>query len=279
MTARANLVRTRPPIGALLREWRAARRMSQLDLSLETGISTRHLSCVETGKASASRDTVSRLADALGMPLRERNALLRAAGYAATHPERALTAPALARVQQAVDLIITHQEPYPAFVISRHWEVLATNQAAVRLGGLMMGGRPSRHTNLLHQLFDPDDIRSVIVNWPEIAGRFIRHVHDDLAANPTDRRTRELLDEIFRYPDVPARWRSRDLDEDPSPIITFTFRTPRGDLRFFETITTFAAPHDVTLDEVRIDCTFPADEHTARVCRELAEAEGIPAKQ
>ncbi|MDB5673369.1 MAG: Transcriptional regulator, family [Sphingomonas bacterium] len=279
MTARANLVRTRPPIGALLREWRAARRMSQLDLSLETGISTRHLSCVETGKASASRDTVSRLADALGMPLRERNALLRAAGYAATHPERALTAPALARVQQAVDLIITHQEPYPAFVISRHWEVLATNQAAVRLGGLMMGSRPSRHTNLLHQLFDPDDIRSVIVNWPEIAGRFIRHVHDDLAANPTDRRTRELLDEIFRYPDVPARWRSRDLDEDPSPIITFTFRTPRGDLRFFETITTFAAPHDVTLDEVRIDCTFPADEHTARVCRELAEAEGIPAKQ
>ena len=272
MTARATIAETMPPVGALLREWRAARRMSQLDLSLETGISTRHLSCVETGKASASRDTVSRLAEALGMPLRERNALLRAAGYAATHPERALTAPALARVQQAVDLIITHQEPYPAFVISRHWEVLATNQAAVRLGTLMMDGRQSRHTNLLHQLFDPDDIRSVIVNWPEIAGRFIRHVHDDLAANPTDRRTRELLDEIFRYPDVPVRWRSRDLDDDPSPIVTFTFRTPRGELRVFETITTFAAPHDVTLDEVRIDCTFPADEHTARVCRELAEA-------
>jgi transcriptional regulator with XRE-family HTH domain len=274
MPARANVAETTPPIGALLREWRAARRMSQLDLSLETGISTRHLSCVETGRASASRETVSRLADALGMPLRDRNALLRAAGYAASHPERALTAPALARVRQAVDLIIAHQEPYPAFVISRHWEVLATNQAAVRLGGLLMGGRPSRHTNLLHQLFDPDDIRGVIVNWPEIAGRFIRHLHDDLAANPTDRRTRQLLDEIFRYPDVPARWRMRDLDEDPSPLITFTFRTPRGELRFFETITTFAAPHDVTLDEVRIDCTFPADEHSAWVCRELAEEEG-----
>jgi transcriptional regulator with XRE-family HTH domain len=273
MPARANAAQTTPPIGALLREWRAARRMSQLDLSLETGISTRHLSCVETGRASASRDTVSRLADALGMPLRERNALLRAAGYAATHPERALTDVALARVQQAVDLIIAHQEPYPAFVISRHWEVLATNQAAVRLGQLMMGGRQSRHSNLLHQLFDPDDIRSVIVNWPEIAGRFIRHVYDDLSANPTDRRTRQLLDEIFRYPDVPERWRTRDLAEDPSPIVTFTFRSPRGELRFFETITTFAAPHDVTLDEVRIDCTFPADEHTARVCRELAEAE------
>jgi transcriptional regulator with XRE-family HTH domain len=271
MPARANVAEATPPIGALLREWRAARRMSQLDLSLETGISTRHLSCVETGRASASRETVSRLADALGMPLRERNALLRAAGYAATHPERALTAPALERVRQAVDLIIAHQEPYPAFVISRHWEVLATNQAAARLGNLMMGGRQSKHTNLLHQLFDPGDIRGIIVNWPEIAGRFIRHVHDDLAANPTDRRTRELLDEIFRYPDVPQRWRSRDLDEDPSPIITFTFRTPRGELRFFETITTFAAPHDVTLDEVRIDCTFPADDHTAQVCRELAD--------
>ena len=100
-----------PPIGTLLREWRAARRMSQLDLSLEAGISTRHLSCVETGKAQASRETVGRLADTLAMPLRERNVLLRAAGYAAMHPERDLAAPALDRVRQAVELIIAHQEP------------------------------------------------------------------------------------------------------------------------------------------------------------------------
>ena len=215
----------------------------------------------------------SRLADTLAMPLRERNVLLRAAGYAAMHPERDLAAPALDRVRQAVELIIAHQEPYPAFVISRHWDVLMTNAAAVRLNNLLTGGRRSPHANLLHQLFDPADFRSVIVNWPEVAGRFIRHLHDDLAANPTDRRTRQLLDEIFHYPSVPQRWRLRDLGEEPAPIITFTFASPRGELRFFETFTTFAAPHDVTLDEIRIDCTFPADEHTARICAELAQEE------
>ncbi len=261
------------PIGALLREWRAARRLSQLDLALETGISTRHLSCVETGKARASRDTVSRLADALGMPLRERNALLRAAGFAAMHPERSLAAPALERVRQAVDLILAHQEPYPAFVISRHWDVLATNAAAVRVGQMLMEGRPGRHVNLLHQIFDPEDFRPVIANWHEVAARFIRHLHDDLAANPTDRRTQQLLDEVFAYPDVPARWRERELGDEPSPIVTFTFRSKFGELRFFETFTTFAAPYDVTLDELRIDCTFPADDHTAAVCAELAAGE------
>jgi len=262
------------PVGELLRQWRAARRLSQLDLALETGISTRHLSCVETGKAHASRDTVSRLADALGMPLRERNALLRAAGFAAMHLETPLQAPALDRVRQAVDLILAHQEPYPAFVISRHWDVLATNAAAVRVNQLLMGGRPGRHGNLIRQIFDPADFRPVIANWHEVAGRFLRHLHDDLSANPTDRRTRQLLDEVLAYPDVPPRWRERPLGDELSPVVTFTFNSPRGELRFFETITTFAAPYDVTLDEIRIDCTFPADEHTAMVCAELARQEG-----
>jgi len=258
------------PTGALLRQWRAARRLSQLDLALETGISTRHLSCVETGKAHASRDTVSRLADALGMPLRERNALLRAAGFAAMHPERPLAAPALDRVRQAVDLILGHQEPYPAFVIDRHWNVLATNAAAVRVNQMLMDGRPGKHGNLLHQIFDPEDFRPVIVNWDEVSARFLRHLHDDVATNPTDHRARQLLEEILAYPDVPARWRTRQLEDEPSPVVTLTFNSRFGELRFFETITTFAAPYDVTLDEIRVDCTFPADAHTAAVCADLA---------
>lgn len=260
------------PVGEVLREWRGARRMSQLDLSLDTGISTRHLSCIETGKARASREMVARLADALDMPLRDRNALLRAAGYAAIHPESALAAPALDRVRQAIDLILAHQEPYPAFVISRHWEVLEVNQAAIRMNKLLLGDWQSAHSNLIHQLFDPNDFRQVILNWPEVARRFVRHLHDDLAANPTDRRTRALLDAALSYPGVPQRWQLGDAEDDGDPIVTFTFASPRGELRFFETITTFAAPHDVTLDEIRIDCTFPADEHTAAVCAELARA-------
>ncbi len=259
------------PVGVLLREWRAARRMSQLDLSLETGVSTRHLSCVETGKAQPSRETLFRLADALGMPLRERNALLLAAGFAPQYSENTLVTPALERMREAIELIVAHQEPYPAFVINRHFDVLMANTAAQRVNALLMRGKQSPHSNLLRQVFDPDDFRAVIVNWPEVAQKFLRHLHADIAAAPTDKAAQALLDEVLAYPGVPARWRFRDVEIEPAPVLNLVFRSDLGDLRFFETITTFAAPRDVTLDELRIECAFPADAHTAEVCARLAQ--------
>lgn len=262
--------KSHPPVGLLLREWRAARRLSQLDLSLDTGVSTRHLSCVETGKAQPSRETLSRLADALDMPLRERNALLLAAGYAPQYSENTLVTPALERMREAIELIIAHQEPYPAFVVNRHFDVLMANQAAQRVNALLMRGQQSPHTNLLRQVFDPDDFRAVIVNWPEVAQKFLRHLHADIAAVPSDTTAQALLDEVLAYPDVPARWRFRDVEEEPAPVLNLVFRSDLGELRFFETITTFAAPRDVTLDELRIECAFPADAHTAEVCARLA---------
>jgi transcriptional regulator with XRE-family HTH domain len=268
--ARAGFPPSHPPIGALLREWRTTRRMSQLDLALEAGMSARHLSYVETGKAQASRELVCRLADVFGMPLRERNALLLAAGYAPQYPENALATPALERMRQAIELIIAHQEPYPAFVIDRRWNVLMANEAAVRVNRLLMDGRESRHANLLHQVFDPDDFRPVIVNWPEVAEKFIRHVHEQLAAVPADGALQALLADVLSYPGVPTQWRSRDLESMPAPVLTLVFRSRLGELRFFETITTFSMPRDVTLDELRIECAFPADDHTAAVCAALA---------
>jgi transcriptional regulator with XRE-family HTH domain len=268
--ARAGFPPSHPPIGALLREWRTTRRMSQLDLALEAGMSARHLSYVETGKAQASRELVCRLADVFGMPLRERNALLLAAGYAPQYPENALATPALERMRQAIELIIAHQEPYPAFVIDRRWNVLMANEAAVRVNRLLMDGRESRHANLLHQVFDPDDFRPVIVNWPEVAEKFIRHVHEQLAAVPADGTLQALLADVLSYPGVPTQWRSRDLESMPAPVLTLVFRSRLGELRFFETITTFSMPRDVTLDELRIECAFPADDHTAAVCAALA---------
>ena len=261
---------TQPPIGVLLREWRAVRRMSQLELALEAEMSARHLSCVETGKAQASRATIARVADALGIPLRERNTLLLAAGYAPQYAESTLATPELGRMREAIELILRHQEPYPAFVINRRWDVLGANQAAVRVNQLLMNGRQSRHMNLLHQIFDPEDFRPVIANWPEVAERFIGDLHREIAATPSDQAARRLLDEVLQYPDVPARWRFRNMENDPSPLFTLVFRSSEGELRFFETITTFAGPRDVTLDEVRIDCSFPADDHTAAVCAKLA---------
>ncbi|MGH8025203.1 MAG: helix-turn-helix domain-containing protein [Pseudoxanthomonas sp.] len=260
------------PLGILLREWRTARRMSQLALAMEAGMSARHLSYLETGKARPSREVVCRLANALEMPLRERNALMVAGGHAPEFSENALSTPALERMRQAIDLIIAHQEPYPAFVLDRHWNVLKANQAAMRINRLLMHGRDSRHTNLLHQVFDPEDFRSVIVNWAEVAEKFVRHAQEQLAASPTDTVLRNLVSELFQYPDVPEHWRRRDLINGPAPVLTLAFRSEEGELRFFETITTFSMPRDLTLDELRIECAFPADDPTAAVCARLAGA-------
>jgi transcriptional regulator with XRE-family HTH domain len=259
----------RSPIGGLLREWRTTRNMSQLALALSAGVSARHLSYVETGRAQASREIVGRLADAFEMPLRERNRLLVAGGYAPEYSENPLATPVLERMRQAIELIIGHQEPYPAFVIDRHWNVLMANNAAVRVNHLLMNGRTSRHTNLLHQVLDPEDFRAVILNWHEVAEKFVRHTHELIAAHPGDQRLRELLRAVLGYPGVPQHWQARDLANGPDPVLTLAFASPRGELRFFETITTFSMPRDVTLDELRIECAFPADDHTASVCHDL----------
>ncbi len=254
--------------GALLREWRAARRLSQLDLALEVGVSARHLSYIETGKAQPSRDMIARLADTLDMPLRERNALLMAAGYAPKYPETALGTPELAQVRRAIELILEHQEPYPAFVLNRHWDMVQANRAAARVMGFLRGG--SAHANVMRQFFDPNDVRGVVVNWEEVAGDLIRHLHDEVAAAPSDAKARALLEEVLRYPGVPSQWRTRELGAAPPPLLTVVFRKDDRELRFFSTIATFGTPRDVTLDELRIECVFPADDATAELCRALA---------
>lgn len=256
--------------GLLLREWRAARRMSQLDLALEAGVSARHLSCVETGKSQPSRDLIARLADTLDMPLRERNSLLVAAGYAPKYPESALATPELAQVRRAIEFILAQQEPYPAFLLNRHWDVLMANQAAARVGNFVMRGKQSPHTNMLLQIFDPADLRSALGNWEEVAGDLIRHLHAEVAAAPTDARARELLDTVLAFPGVPARWRMRDIDHAPRPLLTTVLRRDEHELVFFSTITTFGTPRDVTIDELHIECCFPLDEATTQLCRELA---------
>ncbi len=260
------------PIGLLLREWRAARRLSQLDLSLAAGVSTRHISYVETGKARPSRELVTRLADTLEMPLRERNALLVAAGFAPKYPETVLDTPALAAVRRAIDSILRQQEPYPAFLLNRHWDVLAANAAAARVTGFLLDGRANPQTNMIRQFFDPEALRGAVRNWEEIARDLIRHLHIEVAAAPSDGAARELLRDVLAYPGVPASWRLRDVGASPAPLLTTVFEKNGRELRFFSTITTFGTPHDVTLDELRIECAFPEDEATAAFCRELRDA-------
>jgi transcriptional regulator with XRE-family HTH domain len=257
------------PVGSLLREWRTTRRMSQLDLALTAEISARHLSCLETGKAQPSREMVIRLADTLGVPLRERNTWLVAAGYAPFYPERQLAAPELAQVRHAIECILEQQEPYPAFVLNRHWDVLMANGAAARINRFVMRGRESSHTNMLRQIFDPNDFRSVIVNWEEIASELLRHLHNEVASSPSDQQARALLDEILAYPDVPVSWRQLSTEKIPSPLMTTVLQRDDQRLSFFSTITTFGTPRDVTLDDLHIESCFPVDEETAAFCQML----------
>jgi transcriptional regulator with XRE-family HTH domain len=256
-------------VGALLREWRAARRLSQLELALKADVSARHLSCVESGKAQPSRDMVARLADALDMPLRERNGLLVAAGYAPEYRETALATPEMAPVQRAVEFILEHQEPYPAFVMNRHWDLVLTNRAFTRVFSQMQHA-PSVHTNVMRQIFDPNDMRAAIVNWEEVAGDLIRHLHNEVAAAPSDAKARALLDEVLAYPGVPTQWRTREPGAAPLPLLTSVFRKGNLEVSFFSTFTTFGTSRDVTIDELRIESMFPADAVTAELCRMLA---------
>jgi transcriptional regulator with XRE-family HTH domain len=240
-----------------------------LDLALEVGVSARHLSCIETGKAQASREMIARLADALEMPLREHNALLIAAGYAPKYSETPLSTQELAPVRKAIDFILSQQEPYPAFVMNRYWDVVTTNQALVRILGKVRGRAPL-HGNILRQIFDPNDMRPVVANWEEVASDVIRHVHHQVATAPGDAKMAALLDEVLAYPDVPATWRSREPGASPSSLLTTTFRNEDIELRFFSTFTTFGTAWNVTIEELRIESMFPADEATARLCRSLA---------
>jgi transcriptional regulator with XRE-family HTH domain len=250
-------------VGGLLRQWRAARRLSQLALALDADVSSRHLSFVETGRAQPSREMVLRLADALSVPLRERNALLLSAGFAPLFRETDLEAPEMVAARQAVEFILAHQEPYPAIVVDRHWNVLRANGATQRILGRFLAAPPAGPLNAMRLVFHPGGLRPFVENWEEVAGALMERLHRE-AAGPPDEETRALRDELLACPGVPARWRTPELDRPPAPLLSIVYRKDDLRLAFFTTITTFGTPQDVTLQELRIECFFPADEATRR---------------
>jgi len=257
------------PFGSMLRYWRTHRHLSQLALALEAGVSARHLSFLENGRARPSVEMVSRLAETLDIPLRERNALLIAAGFAPEFREGGLVAPELAQARRAIDFILKQQEPYPAFVFTSQFDLVTTNQASARVFGWLLAGR-RRNRNIVRQVFDPEGLQPLIANWDEVAQDMIRHLYGQVVSTPTDARGAELLREILASPHAPPRWSNRDFVA-PSPLLTAVYRRDARELRFFSTIATFGAPHDVTLAELRIECSFPADAATDEFCRMLAD--------
>jgi transcriptional regulator with XRE-family HTH domain len=260
-------------VGQLLRQWRAQRGLSQLDLSVDAGISARHLSFVETGRAQPSREMVLLLSRALDVPLRDRNELLVAAGYAPIYRQTDLASPAMAQVRRALDFILRQQEPYPALVLDRHWDVLAVNEASTRVQARFLDPAAASELgppNAMRLMFHPRGFRPFIVNWEATAASMIQWLHRDVVSGIGDSRTRALLDELLAYPDVPRHWRRLDLDVSTAPFLPIELRRDDLGLKFFTTLTSLGTPHDITLQELRIESFFPADEATEEVSRRLA---------
>jgi len=259
----ATASRSQSPVGELLRQWRERRRISQLDLSIQADISSRHLSFVETGRSQPSRDMVLHLADNLDVPLRERNHLLLAAGFAPVFGETSLDAPQMAAVRQAIRLVLKAHEPYPAVVIDRAWNLVDAN-ATVAL--LTAGAAPSLlepPANVLRLSLHPDGIAPRIVNLGEWRAHLLARLRREIAVTG-DPGLAELDDELRGYPcDQP------DVDV-PSPgevVVPLRIRTEAGELSFFGTVATFGTPLDVTVAELSIESFFPADARTAEALR------------
>jgi transcriptional regulator with XRE-family HTH domain len=257
--------------GDLLGRWRTVRRRSQLDLALDADISTRHLSCVETGRAKPSREMVVRLAEALQIPLRECNALLLAAGYAPLYRHTGLDAPELAAVRCVVEFLMAQLEPNPVLVVDRYWNTLRMNAGGKRVLALFPGCDSGTPHNGPRLVFDPQGLRPFIENWEVVAARIIRRLQREAADNPPDETLKRFLDELLGYPGVPNRWRMLDLDGIPPPFLTINYRWKNSTLRLFSTLTTLGTPLDVALQELRIESFFPADEGTRTVLNRLAD--------
>ena len=257
-------------VGTLLQYWRDARGMSQLALAIEADVSPRHVSFVETGRAKPSREMVLQLATALDVPLRERNGLLLAAGYAPIFLESHLDAPELRAVRLALDAILAKQEPYPAVVMNRTWDILATNSAAARFFGHLLDDAPVRSPlNVVRMMFDPAALRPCVSNWEAVAQSLVRRVQREAVGGVPDEATVQLLADVLAFPGVPDRWSRPDPDSPLVPVIPVVFLKHGRTYTFFSAVTTLGTPQDVTLQELRIECFFPMDADTDQNVRAL----------
>jgi transcriptional regulator with XRE-family HTH domain len=255
-------------LGILLRYWRDMRGRSQLDLSLDTGVSQRHISFIESGRSVPSRQTLMDIAQALDIPLRERNTVLLAAGYAPIYSEGAWDALEMQSVTSALGRILRQHEPFPAVVMDRYWDVLMTNESAPRFFNCFidMAARKSPR-NMLHLMFDPDGMRPFVANWEDVAKGLIQRVYRESVGRVVDDKTKELLATLLAYPDVKAEWKNpKVLGAIPAtptmPVIPLSFVKDDQVLNYFSMVTTVGTPQTIAAQELRIECMFPANDAT-----------------
>lgn len=265
-TADRSLTGTAPGFGPMLREWRRARGASQLDLALTCGLSQRHLSFLESGRSRPSRGMVLHLASALGVPLRQQNAMLLSAGFAPAYKERPLDAPDMRPVEQALDHALRQQEPYPAIAVDGAYNILRANRALGSFLTWLTGHAPSpadAPLNAVEIVMHPDRLRPLIENWEEVAVWLIRRLRAETMLEGAGAEAKALLARMLALPGVAQIAQVAQVDGDLPPVLVVRFR--KGDLRLalFSMIATVGTPMDVSLQNLRLELFFPADDATA----------------
>jgi transcriptional regulator with XRE-family HTH domain len=257
-----------PPLGVgpLLRRWRDQRRLSQMELALEAAVSTRHLSFVETGRAKPSRAMVVRLAEHLDVPLRERNGLLLAAGYAPAYPESSLEDAELGQVRDAVRRLLAAHEPFPAVAVDRRWELVDGNAGVPLITAGAAAHLLEPPVNALRLSLHPEGMAPRIANLAEWRAHTLARLRRELTATQ-DPQLRSLLAELEGYPGGEHAAEAPHLPSAGEIVVPLRLRHEAGELAFMSTVTTFGTPLDITVSELSIEAFFPADDHTAAVLR------------
>ena len=262
--------------GTLLRDRRTSRDLTQEQLSFRADLSTRHISFLETGRSRPSRDSVLALAEALELPLRDRNLLLEAAGFAAAYPARELTDPERSHLRSLLSFVLERHEPYPCYVVDRCWNVEFHNEAGGRTLMWLLGegvdGADADDVNLLRLLFDPEGLRPCTVNFEEVATSLLARLEREAAARPGDAELRALLEELHRQAPAgslePGSRDAANLGSGDAPVLPIHLRRDGVDLRLFSMIMAVGTPRDVTVEELRVETFFPADPESEGVLRE-----------
>lgn len=257
------------PFGQLLKRWRAVRGISQLSLAHDANISPRHLCFVETGRSQPSRDIVQRLAAALDVPLRERNALLLAAGYAPAYRETDYHAPAMSHYRHVIELLLKGFEPFGAVALDRHWNILEGNRGFWRtINGLGLNVKRDP-ANLLEILFTEEGLRSRIQNWEEVGYHIIQRLHREAIEGGVESESVKLLQSLLGGGNIPAPWKLLDVEKPPQLVIPLRLDVDGQVLSYVTAITTLGTAQDVTLQELRIEAFLPSDEATEIFMRDL----------
>lgn len=261
-------------LGPLLRHWRSQRRRSQLDLALDVGISARHLSFIETGRSKPSAQVLMQLAAQLDLPLRERNHLLLAAGYAPRYAERDFESESMAPVRQALQRLLDAHHPYPGIVLDRRWNVVMSNGAAQGLTGLLPPALAVPPLNIFRISLHPQGMAAHTSNFVEWGSYMLDALHRSVLSSG-DEVLRELEAEVRGYPNVAALLeQAGDMADTQAPalLVPCVLELPVGRLSMFTTLTTFGTARDVTLDELSVEMFYPSDPASEALLRAMAGA-------